>query len=55
MEEWVNRYHLTKQSDSTWYKNTALVVIGKEEDHKALLEAYHNTITAKHPEMAKTL
>jgi len=54
LEAWQKQHKLTWKNNSSWHKGEALVVIGNEEDKKALLENYHNSPTVGHPGVAKT-
>jgi hypothetical protein len=55
VESWQERYKLSWKADRAWYRNNALVVASGEEEKKAVLEAYHDSLTAGHLGVAKTL
>ena len=55
IESWKDRYHLMARSDGVWYKGKALVVTGEDETHWVLLEVYHDSLTAGHSRVVKTL
>jgi hypothetical protein len=55
IEEWASKYHLSVKDNGVWYKGTALVVTGDKNDYRALLEIYHDTLTAGHLGIAKML
>jgi hypothetical protein len=49
------KHQLELKGDQAWYKNHALVVVGKEKDKRALLEIYHDSPAAGHPGQSKAL
>jgi len=57
LEVWRVKHKLTVKikNDHMWYRGWALVVVGKEEDKRALLELYHDSSTARHPRQSKML
>jgi hypothetical protein len=54
LEEWRDKYQLECR-ENVWYRRWALVVTSNEEDHRALLEVYHDALMARHLSAAKTL
>jgi len=55
LEVWRVKHKLTVKNDQVWYRGQALVVVGEEEDKRALLKLYHDSSTAEHPGQSKML
>jgi len=54
LQMWIEKYKLQKRRGQ-WWKGEALVVVGSEDTRRMLVEIYHDSPTAGHPGMAKTL
>jgi hypothetical protein len=54
LEEWRDKHQL-EQRENIWYREQVLVVTSNEEDHRALLEVYHDALMARHLGAAKML
>jgi hypothetical protein len=54
LEEWRDKYWLECR-ENIWYRGQVLVVTGNKEDHRTLLEVYHDALIARHLGAAKTL
>ena len=53
--QWQKKYNLVKDDEGTWRRNKAVVVVNPTRHHKQLLENYHDSYTAGHPGVHKTL
>src|SRR5712672_2616629 len=54
LQAWIKEHKLHKRQGQ-WWKGEALAVVGSEDTRRMLVEIYHDSPTAGHPGMAKTL
>jgi RNase H-like domain found in reverse transcriptase/Integrase zinc binding domain len=54
LHTWASRFNLT-ESDSTWYRGSALVVVEDNELRREVSSLYHDHRLAGHPGISKTL
>ena len=54
IKQWQEKYDL-QEKDGGWWKGTAVVITRPEEMAPKLLQRYHDSPTAGHPEITKTL
>ena len=54
IKQWKEKHNL-QEKDGGWWKGTATVITQPEEMALELLQCYHDSLTAGHPGITKTL
>jgi hypothetical protein len=55
LNRWIPAHNLTQHNDLSWWNSHALVVVENNDLRRGVASLFHNSITAGHPGIAKTL